>query len=125
MGTEKELSQMIASLRSLQEIEIPDSFKLIKHDFYAYDPTTEFTEIENLMYLNEDLFQVSYAQNDLLIDLGWYGDVRKNNGQFQIQLIQNNHWDEPISTIHAKSLSEATEILSRTLSAIHDGVFND
>ena len=125
MGTQKELIHMIPSLRSLQEIEIPDSFTLIKHDFYAYDPTTDFSEIENLMYLNEDLFQVSYPENDLLVDLGWYGNVRKNNGQFQLKLIQNNHWDQPISTIHASSQKEAAKILTKTLSAIDDGVFSD
>ena len=116
---------MIPSLRSLQEIEIPDSFKLVKHDFYVYDPTVDFSEIENLMYLNEDLFQVLYAENDLIIDLGWYGDVRTNKGQFQLKLVQNNHWDNPISVIHASSLTEATEILNRTLAAIHSGVFSD
>lgn len=116
---------MLSSLRQRQEVIIPESFVLVKHDFFAYDPTSEFDEIENLLYLNEDLFQVSYPENDLIVDLGWYGDVRKNEGDFVMKLVQNNHWDEPVSTIHAKSLEEATEILNRTLAAIHGGVFSD
>jgi len=116
---------MISSIRLRQEIEVPDSFTVVKHDFYNYDPVSEFNEIENLLYLNEDLFQASYPENDLIIDLGWYGDVRKNKGHYELKLIQNNHWDGPVSTIHAKSLNEITEILTKTLNAIHGGVFSD
>lgn len=116
---------MLSSLRSKLEFDIPDSFVVVKHDFFAYDPSTEFNEIENLLYLNEDLFQARFDENELIIDLGWYGDVRKNAGHFELKLIQHNHWDDPISTIPAKTLDEATEILVRTLAAIHGGVFND
>lgn len=116
---------MLSSLRPKQELDIPDSFVVVKHDFFAYDPTSEFNEIESLLYLNEDLFQARFDESELIIDLGWYGDVRKNKGHFELKLIQCNHWDDPVSTIHAKSLEEATEILNRTLAAIHGGVFNN
>ena len=116
---------MIPSLRSLINIEVPDSFDLVKHDFYTYDPSTEFSEIENLMYLNEDLFQASFAENDLIVDFGWYGNVKKNDGQFKLQLIQNNHWDNPVTTIPSTGLDQAVQILERTLMAIHRGVFNE
>jgi hypothetical protein len=116
---------MIPALRNLIELDVPESFMVVNHAFYDYDPTSEFSEIENLMYLNEDLFQANFDENELILDLGWYGDVRKNKGDFVVKLIQNNHWDAPVVEIPSKSLAEAHEILSKTMTAIHAGVFND
>jgi hypothetical protein len=116
---------MIPSIRNLQELTIPESFVVIKHDFYAYDPSSEFSEIENLMYLNEDLFQATFDENELILDLGWYGNVRKNDGSFVMKLIQYNHWDAPVVEIPSKTLKQATEVLVKTMIAIDAGVFDD
>ncbi|NRA12913.1 MAG: hypothetical protein HRT57_13235 [Crocinitomicaceae bacterium] len=116
---------MVSVLRPLIEIEIPDSFNLVSHEFYNYDPKTDFSEIENLMYLNEDLFQATFEENDLIVDFGWYGNVKKNDGQFMLKLIQNNQWDNPVTTIPSSCLDQAIDILERTMMAIHNGVFSD
>lgn len=116
---------MIPSIRNLQELTIPESFVVSNNEFYAYDPNSEFSEIENLMYLNEDLFQATFDENELILDLGWYGNVRKNDGNFVMKLIQYNHWDNPVVEIPSKSLKQATEVLVKTMIAIDAGVFND
>lgn len=116
---------MIPTLRNLIEFNSPESFVIVNHAFYNYDPTSEFSEIENLMYLNEDLFQANFDENELILDLGWYGNVRKNDGNYVMKLIQNNHWDNPVVEIPSKSLKQAEEVLIKTMIAIDNGVFDD
>jgi hypothetical protein len=34
------------------------------------------------------------------IDLGWYGNIQLNKGEFRIYLIQNENWEIPFNVIH-------------------------
>ena len=97
------------------EIEIPNDCHLIRHDLFKYDPTTDFSVSANLKYLNEDLFQCTFPKDHLIIDLGWYGDLVTNRGEFKIQVIRNENWEIPESTIHEKSTREVELLLGRIL----------
>ena len=99
----------------IQEINLPIDCILVNNDFYDYDPSESFTEEDNLKYLNEDLFQCSFPIDHLIIDLGWYGDVATNTGEFRIQVIQNENWDIPFNSSYSKSAEEAKEILVKIL----------
>ena len=111
--------------KPLQRIQTPSSFTVIDHEFYTYDPTKEYTTEASEYYLTEDLFQVIHTPTQLVVDLGWYGNINTNKGQFEMRVIMNDYWDEPVSTILATSQSEITEIVNKTLEAINTGIFGD
>jgi hypothetical protein len=108
--------------KELQKLEIPDSFTLVHHDFYAYDPAKEYQFEANVHYLGEDLFQVIHEPTQLVVDLGWYGNRTENKGGFVLNVIRNEFWDEPVSKIHETSQKQIAEVLNRTLFAIHSGI---
>jgi len=99
----------------LQEINFPIDCKINQHDFYSYDPSISFNEADSVKYLSEDLLQCSYPVDDLVIDLGWYGDVVSNKGEFRIYIVQNENWDFPFNVVHSKSLDEITNLLTKIL----------
>lgn len=98
-----------------QEINIPADCLLIKHDFYNYDPKTNFKDEDSLKFLNEDLFQCKFPLENLTIDLGWYGDIDSNKGEFKIYIIEGENWEVPLNTIHPKSTEEAKVLLNKII----------
>ena len=90
----------------IQKIDAPLDCRIDFNEFYNYDPVNSFNEEHSLKYLSEDLFQCSFPMDDLIIDLGWYGDVISNKGEFRIYIIINENWDFPSNIIHSKSTEE-------------------
>ena len=99
----------------IQKINFPDDCKIINNDFYDYDPVNAFNISDSSKYLNEDLLQCSFPEDDLVIDLGWYGDVNTNKGEFKIQIIKLQNWEIPFNVIHSKSTKEVKSILTKIL----------
>ena len=99
----------------LQEIKFPEDCRIIQHDFYTYDPQNSFNEAHSLKYLNEDLLQCSFPEEDMIIDLGWYGDIIANKGEFRIILIENGNWEIPFNTILSKSADEVKTLINKIL----------
>lgn len=100
---------------SIQKIDFPLDCKIIEHEFYSYDPLNAFNEADSLKYLNEDLLQCAFPVDGWFIDLGWYGDIRTNKGEFRIYIIKNENWDTPFNIIHSKSVEEITELFTKIL----------
>lgn len=100
---------------TIQEINFPDDCNVIHNDFYTYDPENEFTEANSLAYLNEDLLQCFFPEHNAIIDLGWYGDIKSNQGEFKVQIIQNENWEFPLSAKYSKSVEEIRSILKKIL----------
>lgn len=98
----------------IQEINTPLDCRIIRNEFYAYDPVNS-NEADNIKYLSEDLFQCSFPKDDLIIDLGWYGNATTGKGEFMIQVIVNENWDMPSNTIYSKSADETKELLTKIL----------
>ena len=110
--------------RELESLEIPESFTVVHHEFFAYDPVTDYSIEENHLHLTEDLFQVIHEPTQLVIDLGWYGNKTDNRGEFVLNVIRNDFWDEPLSKIFEKSQKEITRVLKKTLFAINAGLLD-
>ena len=100
---------------SIQKINFPFDCEIINNDFYNYDPLSSFNEADNLKYLNEDLLQCAFPGEDIVIDLGWYGDIISNKGEFKIYIIKNENWEIPINIIHSKSVLEIKTLLNKIL----------
>ena len=69
--------------------------------------------LKNLFYLSEDLLQIEVG--NLIIDLGWYGEIWNNDGEFKIFVVENQHWENPIRTESSKSQKIIKEILENIL----------
>lgn len=98
---------------TIQEINFPSDCRIINHDFYTYDPAKSFNEKHSLNYLNEDLLQCSFPEDDIIIDLGWYGDVLSNKGEFRIYIIKNENWEIPFNVFYSKFPEEISSILTK------------
>ena len=98
-----------------QDINFPKDCIIINHDFYNYDPVNAYNKVHSLKYLNEDLLQCTFPEEELIIDLGWYGDIDTNKGEFKIYIIQNENWEIPFNIIHSKSVEEIKELLNKIL----------
>jgi hypothetical protein len=99
----------------IQTIDFPLDCRLINNDFYNYDPVNSFNEADSSKYLNEDLLQCTFPIDDLIIDLGWYGDLKSSKGEFRIYIIQNENWEIPFNIIHSKSVEETKDLLTKIL----------
>lgn len=99
----------------IQSINFPLDCEIVNHDFYNYDPLNKYVKADSIKYLNEDLLQCSFPEDEIIIDLGWYGDITTNTGEFRIYIIQNENWEIPFNIIHSKSVTETTELLIKIL----------
>lgn len=99
----------------IQEIDFPLDCKIISNEFYSYDPVNSFNEEDSVKYLSEDLLQCSFPVDHLVIDLGWYGDIISNKGEYRIHIIINENWDFPSNVIHSKSTEEIKDLLNKIL----------
>tara|TARA_R110002051_G_scaffold298754_3_gene365717 strand:- start:7205 stop:7564 length:360 start_codon:yes stop_codon:yes gene_type:complete len=102
-------------MNTIQKIDFPLGCKITNHDFYSYDPVTDFKEADSIRYLNEDLLQCSFPADDIIIDLGWFGDVAANKGEFRIYIIIHENWEIPFNIIYSKSAKETKELLNKVL----------
>lgn len=99
----------------IQEIDFPPDCKIVNNDFYSYDPVNSFNEVDSLKYLNEDLLQCSFPAEHMIIDVGWYGDIITNKGEFRIYIIEYENWQIPFNIIHSKSVEETKDLLNKIL----------
>lgn len=92
-------------------INPPIGYVITKNVLTDYNPIEDFTEDNNLYYLQEDLFQMTNESIGITIDLGWYGDIINNKGIFKIYVIKNYDWDNPLNEIESKSIQEIHKLL--------------
>jgi len=104
----------------LQPLIIPSGFKISKNDFTTYDPEINFTEERNLYNLTEDLLQIEFDYSNLIIDLGWYGEIYSNRGEFKIHVIENEDWENPLKIENSKSQKIIKEKLECILLEIRE-----
>ncbi|WP_339839698.1 hypothetical protein [uncultured Flavobacterium sp.] len=93
----------------------PNSFEIIKNEFYSYDPNLVFEESLSFYYLSEDLLQIHLESKNITLDLGWYGDLSNNKGCFKISIIGNEDWQNPLEIIKSKSQTEISEKLKKII----------
>ena len=99
----------------IQNIDFPSDCKVINNDFYDYDPLNSFNEKDSIKYLNEDLLQCSFPEEEMIIDIGWYGDITTNKGEFRIYMILSENWEIPFNVLYSKSVEETKANLIKIL----------
>ena len=86
------------------------SGKIVYNEFQI-DFAKEYTQQQEC--LQEDLVQVTYAQNYLL-DVGWYPEY-ESEGEFVVQIIKNQNWSEPV---YKKSSKKEDELMKNLNDAV-------
>ena len=99
----------------IQEIDFPFDSRITYNEFYNYDPVNSFNAEDSAKYLSDDLLQCTFPMDNLVIDLGWYGDTTSNKGEYRIYIIMHENWDFPFNIIHSKSTEEITDLLNKIL----------
>lgn len=99
----------------LQTLQTPKDCVILHHEFYNYEPAESFEESLSIQYLSENLFQCYFPNEHLKIDLGWYGDIIQNKGEFRIQIIVNENWEHPFQVIYSKSAAETKGLILNIL----------
>lgn len=100
----------------IQQITFPEDCILIHHEFYTYDPEKSYSNELSYEYLGEDLLQCTFEEDNMIIDLGWYGNIDTNKGEFKLQLIKDENWEIPFEVIYSKSVDEIKAILVKIIS---------
>jgi len=100
---------------TLQKIDFPADCVVISHEFYDYDPASAYNVADSIQYLSEDMLQCRFPKEEVLIDLGWYGDPTTNKGEYRIHVIKHENWEVPFNVIYSKSTPEALELLGNIL----------
>lgn len=84
---------------------IRDYFELgnltvIKDDFISFDISLNKQTSE----LYEDMFQAQ-ASNNVILDIGWYGETEGLKGKFVLYLIKDQDWENPLLKISTQDLN--------------------
>jgi len=106
---------MITKKPNKISFNLPQGFVLKKNILTNYDPIANFSVENNLFYLQEDLVQIENQAKGIIIDLGWYGELTKNNGNFKIYVVKDLNWDEPINVLESKSINEICNMFKQEL----------
>ncbi|KEQ18281.1 hypothetical protein GZ78_12215 [Endozoicomonas numazuensis] len=78
-------------------------------EFFDCDINPEISLDEQLDSLKEDMCQVRYG-NNLILDFGWYPSFSAP-GCFQIRVIKNYNWEDPILTKEARNLVSLKQMI--------------
>lgn len=70
---------------------------------------------EYFEYLKEDLFQVVYEKDNIILDIGWYNQDSSNGGRFIIYLIKDFDWENPILKESCKEVTEIKNIVKNII----------
>lgn len=105
----------------LQQFPIPPDCQIVYNSFTTYDPETAYTEEKSQYNLSEDLLQIEFVSLNIIVDLGWYGNVETNDGYFKIFIVKNSDWENPLRIEISKSQSIITEKLEQIFIGIKKG----
>lgn len=93
----------------------------ITYDDFNADP--ELPLSEQIGLLKEDLFQVCY-EDRYIIDIGWYPSFSQD-GNFQIIIIKDFNWSEPLCKIECRNMSDLNDCMKECAEMAKRAVFND
>ena len=86
----------------------------IIYDEFKVDFTKRYSEQKECLL--EDLLQVKYAQ-EYLLDVGWYPEY-ESEGEFIVQIIKKQNWEEPIYKKSSKDEEELIQNLNNAVAII-------
>jgi hypothetical protein len=80
---------------------------LVVYEEFSLNEKAEW--IDDVDNLNEDLLQVTFPGN-IFLDIGWY-PAQTARGQFQVRVIRDMDWDNPVFYAEVASLGVLRSVL--------------
>ncbi|MCY8471988.1 MULTISPECIES: hypothetical protein [Bacillus] len=105
-GVLEDLQPLTQQVPDFLRLKIPAGWTVDYITLKDTDPKTlEASDDAWLFDFNQDLLQISHKTKNLLLDVGWYpeGDPTGNYG---IELIKNEDWENPLEDIMCTELKE-------------------
>ncbi|HBE18110.1 MAG TPA: hypothetical protein DEG17_08440 [Cyanobacteria bacterium UBA11149] len=109
----------------LQSLRIPTGWTVDWNQFYDVEPDADFL-IEGLpngdvweLFL-QDLLQLKYSSSNLILDLSWIPEADPN-GTYQLELILNEDWVNPLITFQSRNKNEIVNKINRLLLEVVSG----
>lgn len=89
---------------------------IVKHDSISWiNDNFEVTE-DTIFGLSQDLLQINFKNQKILLDVGWYPDLDVN-GVFRTELIKDNDWENPIISVESKNIKSLKNDINRVISS--------
>lgn len=89
-----------------------------KDDFISFDLPLN----KQIGELKEDMFQASKKGKDnVILDIGWYGDTEQLEGEFIVYLIIDYNWEAPLIRISTRDLDVLKHYIEYTISFLQKG----
>jgi len=99
-----------------QSLILPDDWIMTYNEFYDIDPSeiNDWGDISQSCFFKEDMLQIKNNGKNLLLDLGWYPEFKKE-GRYCIHLIEDYNWEKPLVKKHTKSKTKTLKIIEDIL----------
>lgn len=107
----------------LQPIRIPSSWKVDYNTFVELDPKTLNEKDEKWINFTEDLLQMSYIRDNIILDIGWYPEADPQ-GEYGLELIKNLDWSNPLESYSTKDKFALMTKVEYLLWAVGQGYYN-
>ncbi len=73
---------------------------------------------ESAYELSEDLLQIEFPNQNLLIDVGWYNPFKTKQGVFRLVIIQNMDWEKPLFKQNFRKINTLKQKISQLINKI-------
>jgi hypothetical protein len=98
-----------------EDIDFGEGIVIFNAD--QFDPNANFEE--QILLLNEDLFQVGYDIQNIhyTIDVGWYPES-SINGCFMIVIVKNSNWEGPLYKKRTRDYKQLNKYMEESIEII-------
>lgn len=97
------------------EINFKDGIVIYENFFWLFQ---DASVLHDKYELSEDLLQVSFFNEEYILDIGWYPSLGKK-GKFKIYVIKNHDWDNPIFVKSKKKISSLAKTIEEGVNSIY------
>ena len=91
---------------------------IISYDDLFHWFTEKVSIDEHISWLDEDLAQITFPNNDYIIDIGWYPS-RDIDGEFAVVVIKNNDWSNYLFQENTRNYGDLINIINRAVEFIY------
>ncbi|WP_174811413.1 hypothetical protein [Paenibacillus alvei] len=104
----------MSSIPNLQPLRIPSSWIVTYNGFICVDPQEILGNDQRWLSFTQELLHLTHLHTDLILDLGWSPEADPN-GYYNLSLIKDKDWFNPLKTYSTKSKQEVVKLIESTL----------
>ena len=94
---------------------------IISYDDLFHWFTEKVSIDEHISWLDEDLAQITFPNNNYIIDIGWYPS-RDIEGEFAVVVVKNKNWDEYLFMECTRSYDGLIDAINKAVEFIYSEI---